>query len=386
MNELQAIVAMANQTEPGTALAMATVVKVQGSTYRRPGARMLLTASGDSAGIISGGCLEADVRERAQRVMTDGKACLATYDSTAPDDVVFGLGLGCNGIVQVLIEPLKSGENDNLVAFLAECQAQRRAGRMITLLRCTQEPAVSAGTRLLRWPDGRITGHAMPPAIEAALRQALLIAPVKSATLQQIELADGATLEALVEEIAPPVPLVIFGGGDDAIPLARCADLLGWHITVIDARPAYANRERFPAADAVHCLRPEDLAECAQELLPPDALVVVMTHNYLQDLDLLRILLARRLRYLGALGPRARTQRLLDELHRDNGAIRPETLAALHSPAGLDLGAETPAEIALSLVAEMQATLACRPGGSLRNRQGGIHAPHDTPDNEKTQP
>ena len=181
----------------------------------------------------------------------------------------------------------------------------------------------------------------------------------------------------LIETVAPPVPLTIFGAGDDAIPLAQAAKLIGWHVTVIDARPAYATPERFPTADAVHCLRPEALLSSPHVVFPPETMAMIMTHNFTHDLELLRVLLPRPLRYLGALGPKSRTQRLLDAL-ADAGVTFPdEALARLHGPAGLDIGAETPEEIAISIHGEMQAVLAQRNGGALRDRTAPIHDPVD---------
>ena len=181
----------------------------------------------------------------------------------------------------------------------------------------------------------------------------------------------------LIETVAPPVPLTIFGAGDDAIPLAQAAKLIGWHVTVIDARPAYATPERFPTADAVHCLRPEALLSSPHVVFPPETMAMIMTHNFTHDLELLRVVLPRPLRYLGALGPKSRTQRLLDAL-ADAGVTFPdEALARLHGPAGLDIGAETPEAIAISILGEMQAVLAQRNGGALRDRTAPIHDPVD---------
>ncbi len=347
MKTIQAIVELASEACPGEVLAMATVMHVGGSAYRRPGARMLMTAAGRTVGMISGGCLENDARERAWEVIATGKPQLVTYDSTAPEDIVFGLGLGCNGIVQVLIEPLTVGDDTGLLAFLSACVARRQTGKVATAFASDDFPL---GARALRWPDGSVTANCDAG---ARLRKA----------------AAHHTAGVLMETIAPPVPLTIFGAGDDAIPVATLAKLLGWHVTVIDARPAFATPARFPDADAVFCLRPESLPASPQVVLPPESLVIVMTHHFTHDRTLLDTLLARPLRYLGVLGPKSRTQRLLDDL----GADAPH----LRAPAGLDIGAETPEEIAVSILGEMQAVLAQRSGGALRDRTAPIHDPVD---------
>lgn len=402
MNELQAIIALAETTrteklqsnnvkseesELKAPLAMATVVKVTGSAYRRPGARMLMTAAGEVTGMISGGCLESDVQERARKVMATGESRLVTYDSTSPEDIVFGLGLGCNGIVQIVIEPLRADAEDGLLAFLSACLAQRKTGNLLTVFHAEGvSPTIAPGTRLLQWPDGRVTSNSNDPVLIAALAEALTVnsddylfqqtdkqrgGEVRAA-VKRIALESGS-IELLLETITPPVSLLIFGAGNDVIPVTLFAKLLGWHVTVIDGRPAYALPERFPAADTVLCLRPESLADCPPQGLTPDAMAIIMTHSYVQDRELLQALLPVNLRYLGILGPKARTQRLLDELLHTGVLFSEECLARLYGPAGLDIGAETPEEIALSLLAEMRSVLGNRAGVSLRQRNRGIH-------------
>ncbi len=374
MRELQAIVALAKEAEPGEMLALATVVSVRGSAYRRPGARMLMTAAGHTEGMISGGCLESDVCERARQVMATGRPRVVTYDSMAPEDIVFGLGLGCSGIVQVLIEPLTAGDEAGLLAFLTACQKSQQSGRIVTVFHAEGAAHDGApGARLLQWPDGHITAGSSPPAGAQLLIDALTDVDDGTAVVRHIELASGGTLEVLVETIAPPTPLVIYGAGDDALPMAQFAKLLGWHVTVVDARPAYALPERFPMADAVICLRPDALQECPHLASVPDSLAIIMTHSYTQDRDLLRALLPHSLRYIGILGPKARTQRLLDELADEGALFSEQQHALLRGPAGLDIGAETPEEIALSVLAEMRAVLNHRKGGPLRERNSGIH-------------
>lgn len=346
-----------------------------------------MTAAGEVTGMISGGCLESDVQERARKVMATGESRLVTYDSTSPEDIVFGLGLGCNGIVQIVIEPLRADAEDGLLAFLSACLAQRKTGNLLTVFHAEGvSPTIAPGTRLLQWPDGRVTSNSNDPVLIAALAEALTVnsddylfqqtdkqrgGEVRAA-VKRIALESGS-IELLLETITPPVSLLIFGAGNDVIPVTLFAKLLGWHVTVIDGRPAYALPERFPAADTVLCLRPESLADCPPQGLTPDAMAIIMTHSYVQDRELLQALLPVNLRYLGILGPKARTQRLLDELLHTGVLFSEECLARLYGPAGLDIGAETPEEIALSLLAEMRSVLGNRAGVSLRQRNRGIH-------------
>lgn len=376
MKTIKAIVELAAGENAGTHMALATVVNVRGSAYRRPGARMLIDSSGRAVGTISGGCLESDVRKRAEMVMESGKPCLATYDSTAPEDIVFGLGLGCNGVVQVLIEPLDAGDDRGLIAFFTSCVARRQVGRVATVFKSADIPL---GARMMRWPDGSVTSNFDDPILTAALTKAFQETTTRRTAIRTLDLPDGRNAGILIEAIAPPLPLMIFGAGDDAIPLANLAKLVGWHVTVIDARPAFATAERFPMADAVHCLHPESLATSIEVVFPPETMVMIMTHSFARDRELLRFLLPLSLKYIGILGPRNRTDNLLGELAWEKMRFSETALARLHGPAGLDIGAETPEEIAVSILAEMQSVLAQRDGGPLRDRDGPIHDPVDQP-------
>lgn len=345
--------------------AMATVTYIKGSAYRHPGARMLITASGRVAGMISGGCLEEDVKEHAREVMETGRLKVVTYDNRSPADVTFGLGLGCNGVVEVLIEPVEIGANEELLTFLDTCHRTRETGRVATVF------SSGVGRRVYRWPSGDTTANFDDPALLSKILRMMEETTGRRAAIRQIPRADGSRTGVLIETIAPPTALHVFGAGDDAKPMVRLARQLGWYVTVIDARPAYATRERFPDADVVLCQRPDAVE------MPEGALAMLMTHSFERDKVLLRRLLPALLPYVGVLGPRMRTQRLIDELGAEGMKITPEMLVPLFGPAGLDIGAETPDEIAMSIIGEMRAVLNRRVGGSLRLRAGAIHEPVD---------
>jgi xanthine/CO dehydrogenase XdhC/CoxF family maturation factor len=188
--------------------------------------------------------------------------------------------------------------------------------------------------------------------------------------VQMYEMSAGRA-EVFIEVIQPPVPLVIFGAGHDAVPLVRFAKELGWHVTVVDPRPGYATRQKFPLADTLVVCRPEEVHEHIE--IQRSTMAVVMTHHYLQDADLLRTLLPLPLRYLGLLGSKRRTQRLLHEARKEGVLLSERNLDLVYSPIGLDIGADTPEEIALAIAAEIQAVLAGRSGGMLRIREGPLH-------------
>jgi xanthine/CO dehydrogenase XdhC/CoxF family maturation factor len=372
MKELQDIVAGFEKVKTsGKIAAIATLVKASGSTYRRPGARMLMTSEGQMVGSLSGGCLEGDVFEQAQEVMTSGKPIVVQYDTMSDEDIIWGLGLGCNGIVQILIERLEEESPLNHLAFLTECLHRRQVGVLATVFHVEGQVKAQVGTRLMVYPDGTLKSDIEDTDLVAQIRDDVGKALGESRSeVKAYPLLTGKA-EVFIEVIQPPVPLMIFGAGHDAIPLVRLAQELGWYVTVVDSRQADATRERFPSADEVILSRPESIGDRIG--LNNRTVAVVMTHNYLHDLEILKTLLPSPVRYLGILGPKSRTEKLFQDLQEQGITPTENQLQHLYSPVGLDIGADTPEEIALSIVAEIQGVLANHSGGSLRNKLGPIH-------------
>ena len=364
----QNIVAAFRRLKRGERAALATVVSVEGSSYRRPGARMLITESGETTGVLSAGCFERDVCERASRVMLTGEPALVKYDTTTDDDIVWGLGLGCNGMVHVLIEPATNERVAGLMQLLAECAESDISGAITSVFHVAGETETTIGTTALLYPDGTIDGEFTIPSMFDDLIEAVT---TSSSTIKRYETPDGY-VDVFLEVIPPRPRLVIFGGGLDVLPVVGLARNLGWHTTVVDTRVRVSSRERFHEADIVLLSRPEDVL--AQVTFSERTMVVLMTHNYLHDLELLRQLLPLSLPYLGCLGPKQRTERLLLELFDNDTRRAAAQLRRLHAPIGLDIGAETPEEIALAIVSEIKAELSGRTGGHLREREGSIHA------------
>lgn len=362
MPELEAILDLAELARrQGDEVCLVTVAGVEGSSYRKPGARMLLARSGRRAGTISGGCLESEVSKKAWWLTEKGPS-LQRYSSFFDEDAGVAYGLGCGGTVILLLERGPAAEA--VLEVLRLSVKERQPGVVITDLR-----EDSPGTRLVMNEAGQLL-YAAPEwndadraKLDQLARETLARGSVNHSLMREGE--PGIPLYC--ERIAPPPALWIFGAGDDVQPLVEFAWDLGWHITVADGRSNLARPERFPHAHRVVALTAENSANSMQEIGPDDA-VVLMTHSYEQDRTLLEQLLPRPLGYLGVLGPRSRTMHILKLLTKpEAGALRmtlDDAAARIYSPVGLDISAHTPAAIALSIAAEVQAALAARAAGA----------------------
>ena len=322
MKELKDIVSAYDiAVAAGRQSALATVVHLEGSSYRRPGARMLITDDGQLTGAISGGCLEGDALQKALLVMSHKKSRIVTYDTMDEDEATLGVGLGCNGVIQVLIEPI----DPHLLQHLKE------------------DAAVSFSQQ-------------------------------KSSFRNYV--SGNENLTAFIEYIPPVISVVIIGAGNDVFPLVDMAEILGWETRVVDGRASYASKDRFAKSCQVLVSKPEYVLE----QIPVDQYTVflLMTHNYNYDLAMLRALLPKKLMYVGVLGPRKKLDRMLNDL-KNEGIHPTETqLSFIYGPVGLDIGAETAEEIALSIIAEIKAVYSGRNGQSLRLSEDVIHSREDT--------
>lgn len=381
MNELQAILAAFESSQKsGDVSFLATVVKTQGSTYRRPGAKMFMTATGQMVGTISAGCLENDVFEYTRQRMADGNPIVVTYDNTAPEDILWGFGLGCNGVVQVLIERLETNSTLNAIAFMQECLNNKHLGIIATVFALERVGDVKLGSRLLLYPNGKIITN-----IENLHLTQSLIVDAQAAlnkqkpSINNYLLPDGSA-EVFIEVIQPPTPLVIFGAGYDAVPVAQFAEALGWQVTIVDCRASESTRARFPINCDLILSRREIVEQ--QVFIDTNTVAVIMTHNYLDDLAILKMLLPSPARYIGLLGPKHRTEKLLLDLQTQGIDTTTEQLARLHAPVGIDIGAETPAEIAIAIIAEIQAVLKNHNGGFLKNQNQPIHQCYESNPNQ----
>jgi xanthine dehydrogenase accessory factor len=361
---LAAISAMAGRNEP---MALATIVATRGSTYRRAGARLLVPESGEPIGNLSGGCLEDDVARAGREVMKTGAPRLMSFDMTADGEEIWGYGLGCNGAIDVFVEPAGMAV-ETASAFRAAIE-ESRAAALVTVIE-TADLDVRVGARLLVDSGGEAHGG-ISAALDAPARRAAKEA-LASGRSDLVALGEGT--RAFVEVARPPLRLAICGAGHDVIPLVRQASALGWRVVVADVRQNLLNRQRFPEATSFVNAAPLDAASA----IGPGGrtAVLLMNHNYLRDGEYLRSFAQAgiaRLAYLGVLGPRGRSARLLRELEADGVVLTDADRSRLHAPAGLDLGAEEPEEVAAALVAEILAVERGHSGRPLRDTTGPIH-------------
>jgi xanthine/CO dehydrogenase XdhC/CoxF family maturation factor len=340
----------------GRRAALATVVHIVGSAYRRPGAKFLIEETGDTLGSVSGGCLEADVREIAKGVRETGTPSLRHYSTGDDEDMVWGLGLGCNGLVDVYVQPATEGPLAELAGSLRDLAAGDSPFVAVTVI-----DGEGLGAMLVLGPAGIVQGSLGSPDLDKlAAEQARGLIPAGRSALQTI-----AGRRIFFEVLPPPPHLLVAGAGDDARPLVAFAAEAGFRVTVIDHRPALLAPEQFPQAARLVLARPEDQGI----VLPPAArsLAVVKAHSLAIDREWARRLLAAGVPYVGMLGPRARTE----SIQREIGLPEDERV---YGPVGLDLGADGPRQVALAIVAELLAFIAGREPRHLAERKEAIHA------------
>jgi xanthine/CO dehydrogenase XdhC/CoxF family maturation factor len=370
MKEIRDIIKAFDEAQKlGKQTALATVVHVEGSSYRRPGARMLIEDDGQLTGAISGGCLEGDALRKALLVMTEKRSRLVTYDTMDDDDAKFGVGLGCNGIIQVLIEPIDISNPDNPIQYLKKVNEKRQTAALVTLFSLQDRKGPQYGTCLLLKEDGGLVQHV--PVLKEVLHADANEVLINQSSSFKNYTSDDHNITAFIEVIKPPVSIIIIGAGNDVVPVVNMADILGWETTVVDGRANYAKQERFVSACQVLVAKPENVLE--QITIDEHTVFLLMTHNYNYDMAMLRQLLGKTVTYIGMLGPKKKRERMLNELKDEGSNFTGQQLSVLHSPVGLDIGAETSEEIALSILAEIKAMFANKDVQSLRKIKEVIH-------------
>lgn len=348
--------------------ALATVVKVRGSSYRSPGARMLITDDGKWVGSISGGCLEGDALRKARQVMADKLPFTVTYDTREESNQNLGIGLGCNGVIDVLIEPLDDRDENNPAAFFERLISTDSPLALATVFAGNN---VLTGKKILvskdeiRWdelPDSELK--------DQIIRDLRRLFESKLSEAKKYNVS-GEGIDVFIELLQPSISVIIFGGGFDARPVSHLAKSLGWDVTVTDECVAHIAPLFFPTADK--------LSLCQRSFIDRDFNItpytacILMSHNYEYDRDVLRKLIKTPTPFIGILGPRKRFDKMLSEFKQEGIELTSEDHNRIHSPIGLDIGAEAADEIAVSIIAEIQSKFTNRSGGFLKYRNGPIH-------------
>ncbi|HEY1304294.1 MAG TPA: XdhC family protein [Vicinamibacterales bacterium] len=345
----------------GRPAAMATIVRVTGSAYRREGTRMFVRPDGTYECALSGGCLEPAVAEAAMQVIETGQPALVSYDLA--DDSLWGLGIGCMGAVDIRIERLEDEAITNTWLRILE---HGEAAVLVT-------PLSGVSGRMIVQDSGATAGALSDPMIEreAAARAILRLRhPSPESAAEWI----GAA-ELFFEVAAPPPRLVIFGAGPDAVPLVQLAHELGFAVTIVDPRETFLTPDRFPDATRI-CAQPGEFADHVK--VGAGDFVLVMNHHVERDQESFRVGLESDAAYIGVLGPRVRYEKLLARLAAQGYVPDPGTLARVHSPVGLSVGAETPQEVAVSILGEILAIRRRFEGGFLTGSMRSLHRPDDT--------
>lgn len=367
MKEQKAIIEAYHKTDLSQRkVALATVVQVRGSSYRSPGARMLIADDGKWVGSISGGCLEGDALRKARQVMTNKKPLTVTYDTREDSNQNLGIGLGCNGVIDVLIEPVDEKDAHNPIRLFQTLISSKEPVALATVF-----TGASAGEKLLINTERKVLLSFSNDALNGIVLPDLAqVFETKRSEAKKFYV-ECNHLEVFIELIQPVISLMIFGGGFDARPVSQLAKSLGWEVTVTDECVAHIAPLFFPTADKLSLCHREYIDRDFK--ITPFTACVLMSHNYEYDRDVLRKLLSLPSPYIGILGPRKRFDKMIKEFEADGIRLTGDDLHRIHSPIGLDIGAEAPDEIALSIISEIQSKFASRSGGFLKYRNAPIH-------------
>ena len=376
MKALQEIIAAYEKAiKAGQKTAIATVVQLNGSSYRRPGARMLVNDIGEMTGAISGGCLEGDALRKALLAIGQQQSKLVVYDTSDEDDVALGVQLGCAGIIHVLFEPIHPENEYSTIQLFKKVVDKRNPSVLVTLFLPENKRADQPGTCLLLEHSEIVSGivpyKILDDTIIADAKDALI---KKQSAFKQYS-TENQSVTAFIEYLEPPVHLVVIGAGNDAIPMVKIAECLGWKVSVVDGRNTHATPDRFTVSCQILVSKPEKVLD--QITIDDQTAFVMMTHNYNYDLAMLKALLPKMPTYIGMLGPKLKLDRMLEELQNEGMEITPEMLQKVYGPTGLEIGAETPEEIALSIIAEIKAVFSGKAGGFLKLKNDVIHSRED---------
>jgi len=333
----------------GKALVLASVFATEGSTYSKTGAQMLITEDGEFQGMLSGGCLEGDLAERARAVVGSGMPQVVTYDLSQDDEELWGMGVGCDGLMRIFLQPLRAANGYQPFATMARALAGDSEQVAATVIESGIDGLLPGAT--LATLDGAVAYSDVPEALIAEFGAMLGSSLLERRSACKSFSSAAGEARLLFTLLAPPPAILVLGAGLDAGPVVRFAIALGWRVTVQDHRPAYIDAGSFGGAAQVHCVPVDELSKAVD--LNGFAAVIVMSHHLASDRSYLGQIARSRIPYVGLLGPAQRRRRLLDEL----GAAGKRLEGRLHGPAGLDIGGRGPASIALSIIAEIHQEL-----------------------------
>ena len=346
--------------------ALATIVKVKGSSYRGPGARMLITDDGKWVGSISGGCLEGDALRKARHVITEKNPMAVTYDTREESNQHLGIGLGCNGVIDVLIEPIDHTDPFNPVLIFKDYIKTAESLALATIFN-----GIYTGQKILI-SKNRVIKNSLDAEISTNIQEDLQSVFATKKSYSKDYHFETHEAEVFLELIQPNLTVIIFGGGFDARPVSQLAKTLGWEVQVTDECVAHIAPIFFPQADK--------LSLCSREFIDRDFEItdhtacILMSHNYDYDRDVLKKLLNTSAPYIGILGPKKRFDKMQAEFSKEGMELKSVDFDRIHSPIGLDIGADAADEIAVSIIAEIQAKFSNREGGFLKEREGPIHS------------
>ena len=369
MHELQAIIeAFEASQQKGETTFLATVVNTFGSTYRQKGAKMLITETGEMVGTLSGGCVENDIFQYTKQISSE--PLLISYDATSEEDLIWGFGLGCNGAVQILLEKLDRLHNLSPLNLMIQCLNHKKYGAIATIFAVEGGIDLKIGSRFILYPDDTTYTNIQDRELKKAIACDTIATKNTRQSIVNQYILSSASVEVFIEVIKPPTSVIIFGAGRDALPVVELAKAIGWQVTVVDCRAQEKTYQRFALADKIMLTRRDIISQ--QISVDENTAAIVMTHNYFDDRDLIKFLLPTKISYLGVMGSKNRIAKIIKELNPPQ-----IQLEKLYSPIGLDIGADTPTEIASAIVTEIQAVFSKRNAGFLKHCSQHLHQRYD---------
>lgn len=341
--------AFAEFSADGSPLVLASVFETEGSTYSKAGAQMIITGDGRFQGMLSGGCLEGDLADRARNVLETGAPQAVTYDLGQNDDELWGLGVGCDGLMRIFLQPLTADQDYEPFRTMASALEGDTEQVAATVIESALEDLPPGSTMVT--VAGDLAFSDVADEYAQGIRETIGSTLLERQSATKVVPIDEAGVKVLFSLLQPPPAVLILGAGLDAEPVVSFACRLGWRVTVQDHRPAYIEAGDFSGAEAVHCVPVDELSQAVD--LDRYAAAIVMSHHLASDRQYLRQLASRRMAYVGLLGPIDRRRRLMHDL----GELAEQLDGRIHGPAGIDIGGRGPASIALSIIAEMHQML-----------------------------